>query len=220
MKLHREGLKIVNITWMITAIIVMVINLVFPVHTWFHFVAYILIVKVLITVTFFFRVPKRNMNIAENIALSSCDGRVVAVEEVFDNEFFNDKRIQVSVFMSVYNVHINWFPFSGKVKYVKYHHGKYLVANHPKSSLENERTSVVIENTKGHNVMIRQIAGAVAKRIVCYAREGEDVQQCEELGFIKFGSRVDFLLPLDADIKVKIGQKVRGGIDVIAGFKN
>ena len=127
--------------------------------------------------------------------------------------------IQVSVFMSLYNIHINWLPFSGKIVYVKYHAGKYIIASHPKSSEHNEHASVVVENSKGKAVLIRQIAGAIAKRIVCYAKEGREMPQCSELGFIKFGSRVDLFLPLEAEIKVKLGQKVKGGIDAIAAFK-
>lgn len=219
MKIHSEGKQTINIAWMIAAIIIMTINILFPNQTWMHLLFYIIILKILFVVIYFFRVPKRIFNINENLILSSADGKVVAIEEVFENEYFKSKRIQVSVFMSVYNVHINWVPFSGQIKYQKYHPGKYLIASHPKSSELNERTSVVVQNENGNEVLIRQIAGAVARRVVCYAKPDNYMEQCSELGFIKFGSRVDFFLPLDAEIKVQLGQKVRGGINTIAIFK-
>jgi phosphatidylserine decarboxylase len=148
--------------------------------------------------------------------LSPADGKIVAIEEVFEPEYFKEKRIQVSVFMSPNNVHVNWAPISGTVRFMKYHPGKYLVAWHPKSSTDNERTSIVIENHSGVEILLRQIAGALARRIVCYAREGNSIRQGDEFGFIKFGSRVDIFLPLNAEIEVSIGQKVSGKQTVIA----
>jgi len=148
--------------------------------------------------------------------MSPADGEIVVVEEVFEDEYLKEKCIQISVFMSPRDVHINWFPFAGKVKFVKHHSGKHLVAWHPKSSRLNERTSVCVEMKDGREIMMRQIAGAVARRIVCYAKVGMEVKQNEELGFIKFGSRVDLFLPLSAKPQIKLDQKVVGGRTVIA----
>jgi phosphatidylserine decarboxylase len=148
------------------------------------------------------------------------DGKVVVIEETEETEYLKDKRIQVSVFMSPINVHVNRNPISGIVKYFMYHPGKFLVAWHPKSSTENERTTVVIENDKGVSVLFRQIAGALARRIVCYSKEGETAEQGEEFGFIKFGSRVDIFLPLGTEIKVGLGEVVKGGVTVLAHLKN
>lgn len=164
----------------------------------------------------FFRNPKRDVKISEDQVLSPVDGKVVVIEEVFDNEYFNEKRLQVSVFMSPINVHVTRYPVGGEVLYSKYHPGKFLVAWHPKSSEENERTTVVVKNPSFGNVLHRQIAGALAKRIVNYAEVGKKVTQGSDSGFIKFGSRVDVLLPLDAKINVKLNQKVKGGITIIA----
>lgn len=165
----------------------------------------------------FFRNPSRKTPLNSKYIIAPADGKVVVIEEVFDSEYFNDRRKQVSIFMSPFNVHVNRHPISGLVKYYKYHPGKYLVAWHPKSSLENERTTVVTESEDGRFlVMFRQIAGALARRIVCYATEKATAIQGEEFGFIKFGSRVDVLLPLEAEIKVKLGDKTRGGETVLA----
>ncbi len=165
----------------------------------------------------FFRSPKRNLVISSRSIVCPADGKVVAIEEVQEPEYFNgEKRIQVSVFMSPLNVHLNRYPISGRVAYSKYHPGKFLVAWHPKSSTENERNTVVIETEFGVSVLIRQIAGFVARRIVWYCHEDDKVKQGDELGFIKFGSRVDLFLPLDAKIKVEIDEKVQGGISILA----
>jgi phosphatidylserine decarboxylase len=164
----------------------------------------------------FFRNPKRNFQKSDNYLLSPVDGKVVVIEEVFDKEYFNEKRIQVSVFMSPINVHVTRYPVGGEVTYSKYHPGKYLVAWHPKSSEENERTTVVVKNPVFGEILHRQIAGALAKRIVNYAVEGQTVQQADDSGFIKFGSRVDVLLPLGTKINVKLNQKVKGGITILA----
>lgn len=164
----------------------------------------------------FFRDPKREIQEMDNqLIYAPADGRVVVIEETEEPEYFKDKRIQVSIFMSPTNVHINRNPVSGKVNYFKYHPGKYLVAWHPKSSTENERTTVVIDNGE-EEILLRQIAGAMAKRIKTYLQVGEEVVQGDDMGFIKFGSRVDVLLPLDAKIKVEVGQKVKGNKTVIA----
>lgn len=166
-------------------------------------------------VFWFFRIPNRTFTSGEQLIISPCDGKVVVIEETIENEYFKDKRIQVSIFMSPLNVHVNRYPLSGTVNYATYHKGKYLVAWHPKSSTENERTTIVVKNNKTE-ILIRQIAGAVARRIVMYSKQGDKATQNGELGFIKFGSRVDLFLPPGTSINAKIGDIVKGGIDVIA----
>ncbi|MBK7690326.1 MAG: phosphatidylserine decarboxylase family protein [Bacteroidetes bacterium] len=168
-------------------------------------------------VFWFFRIPSRTFTTGEQLIISPCDGKVVVIEETTESEYFKDKRIQVSIFMSPLNVHVNRYPLNGTVSYAKYHKGKYLVAWHPKSSTENERTTIVVKNSKAE-ILIRQIAGAVARRIVMYSKEGDVATQNGELGFIKFGSRVDLFLPIGTKINAKIGDVVEGGIDVIATF--
>ncbi|MEY4150371.1 MAG: hypothetical protein RL555_975 [Bacteroidota bacterium] len=175
----------------------------------------------LITISFwlfilsFFRIPSRVHTIQQGAVVAPADGEVVVIEEVQADEYFSDRRIQVSIFMSPLNVHVNRNPVSGEVVYSQYHPGKYLVAWHPKSSTENERHSVVYR-TQGKEILVKQIAGALAKRIVNYLKPGQQVKQTEEMGFIKFGSRVDLLLPLDAKILVKLGDKPQGGVTVLA----
>lgn len=212
---HKEGHKIILITLLACIVISMVVD---------HFISITVLKNILllanlimlILVLQFFRNPKRNFKLSNKQVLASVDGKIVVIEEVFEPEFFQDKRLQVSIFMSPINVHVTRYPVGGKVVYSKYHPGKYLVAWHPKSSEENERTSVVVDNTKFGPVLFRQIAGAMARRIVNYAKEGDTAVQAEDSGFIKFGSRVDIYLPLDADIQVALNQKVKGGISVIA----
>ncbi|MCH2217896.1 MAG: phosphatidylserine decarboxylase family protein, partial [Flavobacteriales bacterium] len=170
----------------------------------------------LILILQFFRNPRRKTEINTNHIIAPVDGKVVVIEEVEEPEYFQDRRIQVSIFMSPINVHVTRYALSGIVKYSKYHPGKYLVAWHPKASTENERTTIVVENKIFGGILYRQIAGALAKRIVNYAVEGEEVVQGEDAGFIKFGSRVDVYLPLGTSINVKIGDKVKGGTQVIA----
>ena len=164
----------------------------------------------------FFRFPSRKLTINDKQVICPADGKVVVIEETIETEFFKDRRIQVSVFMSPFNVHINWFPISGVVKFFKYHPGKFLVAWHPKSSTENERTTYVVENKNKVQVLFRQIAGAMARRIVAYAKEGEQAKQGTQFGFIKFGSRVDVYLPLGTKINVQLEEKVKGGVSVLA----
>lgn len=176
----------------------------------FSFVLFILILQ-------FFRTPSRKIIANENHILSPADGKVVAIEEVTEEEYFHDRRIQISVFMSPLNVHVNRYPASGKISFYKYHPGKYLVAWHPKSSTENERTTVVVKNER-QEILFRQIAGALARRIVFYGRENESVKQGNECGFIKFGSRVDIFLPLTAKVTVKLNETVTGGVSVIGNF--
>jgi phosphatidylserine decarboxylase len=175
---------------------------------------------ILILILQFFRNPKRRANKNFNEILAPVDGKVVAIEQVFEKEYFQAERKQVSIFMSPINVHVTRYPASGLVKYSKYHPGKYLFAWHPKSSEENERTTVVVGTPKFGDVLYRQIAGAMARRIVNYAEVNESVQQGEDSGFIKFGSRVDLFLPLDARIAVKLNQKVKGAITCIATVKD
>ncbi len=167
----------------------------------------------------FFRKPAREIPVNPKYVIAPCDGKVVVIEEVIETEYFKGPRRQVSIFMSPINVHINWNPIGGIVNYFKYHPGKYLVAWHPKSSTENERTTTVIKAPNGVEVLFRQIAGALAKRIVWYVKEGQEVAQGSEMGFIKFGSRVDVYLPLDAKIVVNLEEKTTGGITVLAELK-
>ena len=174
-------------------------------------------ILVFIWVVRFFRFPKRKINFGEHI-LSTADGKIVAIEEVEETEYFNAKRLMISVFMSPFNVHVNWYPFKGKIMYSKYHPGRFLIAHNPKSSELNECTSVVLEKEAGQNVLIRQVAGIMARRIICYAKTGDKVKQGEEMGIIRFGSRVDFFLRLDFDVKIKLGQKVTAQKTVIAEF--
>ena len=171
---------------------------------------------ILVLILQFFRNPKRHTTLNDKQVIAPVDGKVVVIEEVFEKEYFNEKRLQVSVFMSPLNVHVTRYPVSGKILFSRYHPGKYLVAWHPKASEENERTTIVVENKTYGKVLYRQIAGALAKRIVNYATEENMAIQGEDAGFIKFGSRVDLFLPLDTNIKVKLNQKVRGGETVIA----
>jgi len=216
MTIHKEGYP--TIAW--TAIIVGIVNLLS-----FYFLSFdlplvsalisVVTVGLLIFIISFFRIPRRTLTINENAIIAPADGKVVAIEEVQADEYFTDRRIQVSIFMSPLNVHVNRNPVTGDVVYSQYHKGKYLVAWHPKSSTENERHTVVYRKN-GKEILTKQIAGALAKRIVNYLSAGQSVKQTEEMGFIKFGSRVDLLLPLDAKIKVKIGDKPQGGVTVVA----
>jgi phosphatidylserine decarboxylase len=164
----------------------------------------------------FFRIPSRELNYDENLLYSPADGKVVIIEETTEEEYFKDRRIQVSIFMSVWDVHINFFPVSGKIKFYKYHPGDYLIARHPKSSVLNERNTIVIETKAGKEILVRQIAGFVARKISCYCKEGDLVKQFDEIGFIKFGSRVDIFLPLGTEITAILGQHVSAKTDLIA----
>ncbi len=216
MKIHKEGYNSIAAATLAAAILLIGINYFYPVQTVFHYLGYLALLVCWFIVVRFFRIPFRELIEDADIALCPADGTVVAIEEVFVNEFFNDKRLQVSVFMSPNNVHVNRYPVSGKIVYTNYWPGSFLVAWHPKSSTENERNTVVVEHPKYGPIMVRQIAGALARRIVCYSKTNERIVQGKELGFIKFGSRVDLYLPLDANIKVSLEQKVKGGITPIA----
>jgi phosphatidylserine decarboxylase len=215
---HKEGHKIIFFTLVIVVGSFFLIDE-FVTNEWLRKGLMIAVLAFFVLILQFFRNPKRHTKVNEKQALSPVDGKVVVIEEVFENEVFKDKRIQVSVFMSPINVHVTRYPIGGNVSYSKYHPGKYLVAWHPKASEENERTTVVVENEGFGKVLYRQIAGALAKRIVNYATLNTMAVQGGDSGFIKFGSRVDLFLPLDADIKVELNQKVRGGETIIAEMK-
>ena len=218
MTIHREGIK----TIVLTAILFGAINLAsffflsyhYPWLSWFIF---LFTIALWLFVISFFRVPRRQLVIGENTVTSPADGKVVVIEEAYDEEYFNGKRLQISIFMSPANVHQNRNPVSGEVVYNEYHKGKYLVAWHPKSSTENERHTVVIKNQNAE-VLVKQIAGAVARRIVNYLKIGQRVEQGDEMGFIKFGSRVDVLLPVGTQVEVKLNQMVTAGVTVLAKF--
>ncbi|WP_396601815.1 phosphatidylserine decarboxylase family protein [Algibacter sp. R77976] len=212
---HKEGHKIIIITLVIVVAGFLLVDSFLDV-AWLRTIIMITLLVFLILILQFFRNPKRNTQLNDNQVISPVDGKVVVIEEVFEKEYFKDKRLQVSVFMSPINVHVTRYPIGGNVVFSKYHPGKYLVAWHPKASEENERTTVVVENETYGKVLHRQIAGALAKRIVNYAKVDNKAIQGGESGFIKFGSRVDLYLPLDTKIKVKLNQKVRGGESVIA----
>lgn len=211
MTLHREGYFIMAIGLIALTAIQIGNYFLWTLTGWFWLFALLSVGALIMAylIIQFFRVPNRVYTFEKNDILCPADGEVVVIEEVSEGEYFNDKRIQVSIFMSPMNVHVNYNPISGIIKYVKYHPGLFLVAWHPKSSTENERTTMVIEHTSGKEVLFRQIAGAVARRICYYVQPGQNVTAGEEFGFIKFGSRVDILLPLDCKINVKIGDKVK-----------
>jgi len=212
---HKEGHKIILITFITIAIAVLLVDFFIDIR-WLKTLFQIIFLVLLLLILQFFRNPKRHTNLNDKQVLAPVDGKVVVIEEVEETEYFNDKRIQVSVFMSPINVHVTRYPIGGNVVYSKYHPGKYLVAWHPKSSTENERTTVVVDNAIYGKVLFRQIAGAMAKRIVNYANVDDKAVQGTDQGFIKFGSRVDLFLPLCTNIKVQLNQKVKGGESIIA----
>lgn len=216
MKIHREGYKYILIATVLWIGIAWLCNHFIP-QTYFWITAAVTFILFLLWfwVVAFFRLPLRNMVHGEDKIVAPADGKVVVIEETYEPEYFQDKRLQVSIFMSPINVHVNRNPVSGEVKYMKYHPGKYLVAWHPKSSTENERTTLVLGNDNG-DILLRQIAGALARRICFYVKEGDIVKQNDEFGFIRFGSRVDLYLPLGTQLDVKIGDVVRGGVTVLA----
>ncbi|TRX22078.1 phosphatidylserine decarboxylase family protein [Flavobacterium franklandianum] len=212
---HKEGAQSILIGTVITAIVLLLSDK-FIDTNWIKMTIQITTLLLLIIILQFFRNPKRNFILDENQILSPVDGKVVVIEEVYEGEYFKEKRIQVSIFMSPINVHVTRYGLSGLVKFSKYHPGKFLVAWHPKASEENERTTIVIENKTFGEVLYRQIAGALARRIVNYAKEGMQVVQGEDAGFIKFGSRVDIFLPIGTPINVVLNQKAIGGKTIIA----
>ncbi len=212
---HKEGFKIILVAAFITVSGLLLIDN-FIANYWLQKALMILFLVGFVLILQFFRDPKRNTIISDNQIIAPADGKVVVIEEVVEKEYFNDKRRQVSIFMSPLNVHVTRYPISGKVKYSKYHPGKYLVAWHPKSSEDNERTTIVVENKVSGEILYRQIAGAVARRIVNYAKTNQQVIQGEDAGFIKFGSRIDIFVPLDMKIEVNLNQKTRGGETILA----
>lgn len=212
---HKEGFRIIIITlFLVIGFSLLTNNYILNANI--RGGIFIILIIVLIAILQFFRNPKRQFQPHPKKILSPVDGKVVVVEEVFEKEYFKDKRLQVSIFMSPINVHVTRYPVSGKVIFSKYHPGKYLVAWHPKASEENERTTVVVKNKIFGEILYRQIAGAMAKRIVNYAEVDQEVQQTSDSGFIKFGSRVDVFLPLNTKINVSLNQKVKGGLSIIA----
>jgi len=216
MTIHKEGYTSIALCILFIFVLNAVIQFYYPQAYTIKWIIYILSFFLFIIILQFFRSPSITINEDETQVLCPADGKVVVIEETQETEYLKDKRIQLSVFMSPVNVHINRNPISGVVKYFKYNPGKYLVAWHPKSSTENERTTIVIENSAGVSVLFRQIAGALARRIVWYVKEGDTVGQGQQFGFIKFGSRVDVFLPLGSKIKVGIGDVVKGGRTVLA----
>lgn len=219
MKIHKEGRRILFFTLLILLVLNILLFQFNASHRVFNQIFAGACVIVFLLILQFFRSPYRNMLSHEDLIIAPADGKVVVIEDVEEPEYFKDKRKQISIFMSPINVHITRNPVSGIVKYFRYHPGNYFVAWHPKSSTKNERTTVVVESTVGPEVLFRQIAGAMARRIVWYVKEGDEVSQGEEFGFIKFGSRVDIFVPLDTEMKVELGQKTKGGQTVIAQLK-
>jgi phosphatidylserine decarboxylase len=218
MRLHTEGYPLIFIFFCLLLGLGILVDVLTPPGYWFSYVFYFLCLVALLFISAFFRSPHRENRENKNVILCPADGKVVVIEKVFDNEFLNEERIQVSIFMSPFNVHVNWYPISGVIKTYRYHPGRYLVAWHPKSSDANERTTIILEDDKHRQILIRQVAGAVARRIVCYAEEEKEIKQGTEMGFIKFGSRVDLLLPKDTQIQVNLNQKVIGKKTVIGLF--
>jgi phosphatidylserine decarboxylase len=221
MKLHREGYGIMLGTFVLISGLSALNYWGFTKHELLpiFILAELVLITFLVLVVQFFRIPSRVCTFGENDIVCPADGKIVVIEETQENEYFKDKRIQISIFMSPLNVHANYFPISGITKYAKYHPGLFLVAWHPKSSTENERTTFVVEHKNGTEILFRQIAGAVARRICYYAEVGKEAKQAEEFGFIKFGSRIDVFLPLDAQIDVKVGDVVKSKLTRLATFK-
>ncbi|MBR9922513.1 MAG: phosphatidylserine decarboxylase family protein [Bacteroidetes bacterium] len=214
MRIHPEGYRILFVSALVLAAIARALSIPFPESLrWIPYLAALVPYALIIN---FFRNPIRTIpRKGEDLIYAPADGQVVVIEETFEPEYLKEKRIQVSIFMSIFDVHANRIPVSGKINYYRYHKGRYLVARHPKSSTENERTTLVIENSKG-KILMRQIAGYVARRIKFYLNEDQQVEQGAEMGFIRFGSRVDLFLPLDAELNVEVGDKVKGNLDLIA----
>lgn len=216
MKFHKEGWPSLFLVLAFSALIITIAHYFFPTFPIAHWFAYLLSAFLTLTILQFFRNPTRRFTLGENLVVSPADGKIVVIEETTENEYFKDKRLQVSVFMSPINVHVNRYPISGVVSFFKYHPGKFLVAYDPKSSTDNERTTVVVKHKNGTEILFRQIAGALARRIVWYCKQDDVAEQCQQMGFIKFGSRVDLFFPLGTKINVKIGDVVKGSQTVLA----
>lgn len=215
MRLHKEGWIYCVVATVLYAIILWVIFTFLGKWAFISYPLAMILGAIWFWVFWFFRMPTRVATVGDDLIISPCDGKVVVIEETIETEYFQDRRLQISIFMSPLNVHVNKYPMSGIVQYVRYHKGKYLVAWHPKSSTENERSTIVVKGNKAE-ILIRQIAGAVARRICVYAKKSDHAIQNEELGFIKFGSRVDLYLPIGTKVNVKIGDIVENSVSVIA----
>jgi len=216
MAIHKEGYKILAIGFVILLILNIASMIIWSDNSLSKWIFLLCSVLVYVFILFFFRLPVRHLEPDPGLIYAPADGKVVVIEETVENEYFRDTRLQISIFMSPFNMHSNRYPVSGQVKYVNYHSGNYMVAWHPKSSELNERSTIVIETEKGTEILVRQIAGAIARRIVTYAKEGQKVTQGGELGFIKLGSRVDIFLPLGTEIEVPILQQVKANKSIIA----
>ncbi len=215
MRIHKEGYGVISKAFGIIAVILFCLYLLLGWTIIFQ-ILLVLGIFLFFFVIRFFRSPKRVSVIDEDSVIAAADGKIIIIDEVEENEFLKCKCKKVSIFMSIFNVHVNYYPVGGKVLYSKHHHGDYLVAYYPKASEKNERTSIAMETPTGKKILFRQIAGYIARRIVCYAKEGDQANQCNQVGFIKFGSRIDLFLPLDSEIQVKIGDKVTACQTVIA----
>ena len=219
-RIHEEGTRAIIVALLLAVIVIVGVNLLWPHQTVWHVLVYVYFAIVFVLVVRFFRVPiHRKTTILENAVISPADGIISADEVVMEDEYFHEQRRKLSIFMSIYNVHINFFPFDGVVTYYKYHPGKYLVAFKPKSSVDNEHNSIVIQDHQGREVLVRQIAGFVARRIVCELEPGDAAVVGEEFGMIRFGSRVDVFLPLDVEVNVHLGQSVKAKSTVLAVMK-
>ncbi len=216
MTIHREGYTILTVTTFILIVLNGLVYAFLSAHTWMLISVFAISLAFFLLVLQFFRYPSRDLTLGDKYVIAPADGKVVVIEQTLESEYLKDKRIQVSIFMSPINVHANWYPLSGKISYERYHPGKFLVAWHPKASTENERSTIVIQKENKMEILLRQVAGALARRIVYYPHENDMVRQGGEMGFIKFGSRVDIYLPLGTKINVALGQKTVGGVTVIA----
>jgi phosphatidylserine decarboxylase len=216
MSISKEGYKILIYGFLVLLALNIVVEVIWAEYVLFKWIFLFLSLMLYLFILFFFRLPERTLEPDHGLIYSPADGKVVVIEETEEKEYFKDIRLQISIFMSPFNVHSNRYPISGRVKYVSYYPGKNMVAWHPKSSEFNERSSIVIETADGKEILVRQIAGAMARRIVTYSRKGQEVRQGDELGFIKFGSRVDVFLPIGTEIEVPILQHVRANKSIIA----
>jgi len=216
MSIHKEGYKILGYGLIILLIVNIGVNFMWADKELLKWAFIICSLMLYVFLLFFFRLPARRLEVDHGLIYAPADGKVVVIEETMENEYFKDLRLQVSIFMSPFNMHSNRYPVSGKIKYVEYHPGNYMVAWHPKSSELNERSTIVIETASGKEVLIRQVAGAVARRIITYARLSDNVRQGDELGFIKFGSRVDIFLPVGTEIEIPVLQQVKANKSIIA----
>ena len=218
-RIHKEGIRIIWVNallWLAVAVLFFV----FCGNLTVNIIVTVVSIGFAVFMLRFFRVPRRDPMRGDHLVIAPGDGHVVDIREVEEDEFFHSKCIRISIFLSVFDVHVTWAPVSGKVTYYNYHPGKYLIAFHPKASEKNERTSIGVVTDSGHLMMFRQIAGILARRIVCYAREGERMEQAEQVGFIKFGSRIDLFLPLDTEILVQKGDEVDGQVTPLARFND